>query len=184
MQTARTNIGRRENTNRRAFILEKMTPIFITSNTEIHQHVSSQTDALASRYFRYEFETEMLRYPLCNDKHDNFITDTQWIQTLEEAETIQLSAPDSESETIDADLQEGPIRKRLKTATVTTGNNVRNTLHRLTDEDLLAVLIWAYANWHQNVLTFLSRLPTRCLELRYHRTRKNIRIRCNTRIRR
>jgi energy-coupling factor transporter ATP-binding protein EcfA2 len=51
------------------FIPEKRTPIFVTNNTEIHQHVSSQADALASRYFRYEFETEILRYPFCNQKH-------------------------------------------------------------------------------------------------------------------
>jgi hypothetical protein len=87
------------------FILEKRTPIFISSNTEKHQHVSSQADALVSRYFRYEFETEILCYPFCNQKHGNCITDTEQIQTLEEAETIHLSEPDSESKTIDVDLQ-------------------------------------------------------------------------------
>jgi hypothetical protein len=59
------------------FILEKQTPVFITSNTEISQHVSFEADALASHYYRYDFDREMLHYPLCNDSHDSCITDSQ-----------------------------------------------------------------------------------------------------------
>jgi hypothetical protein len=55
------------------FILKKRTPIFTTSNTEIHQHVSSQVEALASRYYRFKFDREMLHYPFHNKTHNNCI---------------------------------------------------------------------------------------------------------------
>lgn len=57
---------------------------------EIQQHVISQAAALAFFCYTYEFNREKLYYPFCNENHDDCITDSEQIQTLEEEETIHL----------------------------------------------------------------------------------------------
>jgi hypothetical protein len=133
------------------FILEKLTPIFITSNSKIYQHVSSQADALASHYYRYGFDREMLHYRFCNDTHDNCITDSQWIQTLEEAETVHLSDADTDPEKINITDEEQLKPKKPRTTMDDCG-----TLHKLTEDDLLALItlgICKLASEHPDFLT-------------------------------
>jgi hypothetical protein len=70
----------------------------------------------------------MLHYPFCNDTHDKCVTEFEWVQTLEEAETAHLSDADTEPETIDITDEEPPKLKKPRTAPT------------LTEDDLLALL--------------------------------------------
>jgi hypothetical protein len=78
------------------FILEKHTPKFNKSSTEIHQHVSSQSEALASRYYRYEFNCKMLNYLFCDEMHDHCLVEPGWIKTLVDTDNVHLSGGESE----------------------------------------------------------------------------------------